>query len=131
MKLTLNMILIFILVFVFAVCASNYVFAATGASTQDAITAMNGLNDAGADDTTSKTLGPILNTALGFVQIVGTGISVIMVTMLGIKYMLAAPADKADVKKQIAPLVIGAILLFAAANIINVVAQIATTLPAS
>ena len=55
--------------------------------------------------------------------------SVIMVTILGIKYMLASPGEKADVKKQIAPLLIGAVLLFSAVNIIQIIAKFADSLP--
>ena len=49
----------------------------------------------------------------------------IMVTLLGIKYIMAAPSDKADVKKQIAPLVIGAIILFASVNLVGIIADVA------
>ena len=74
-------------------------------------------------------IGGIINTAIGFIQIVGTGISVIMVSVLGIKYMLAAPSDKAEVKKQIAPLVIGAVILFVSVNIIQIISDFSSTLP--
>ena len=96
---------------------------------KEVISAMDGLHNPEASSNAGDKLGPIINTVIGFIQIVGTGISVIMVTILGIKYMLAAPADKADVKKQITPLLIGAIILFASANIIQIVANFAGTLP--
>lgn len=94
----------------------------------EVLNAMKGLKDVKADDQIGK-LKPIINTVIGFIQIAGTGISVIMVTVLGIKYMLAAPSDKADVKKQIAPLLIGAVLLFASVNIIQIIANFSATLP--
>ena len=93
-------------------------------ATGNAITAMNGMSGATLEDGTGK-LGDILNAAIGLIQVAGTGISMIMVTMLGIKYILAAPSDKADVKKQIAPIVIGAIILFASVNLVGIVAKIA------
>lgn len=95
----------------------------------EVISAMSGLNNPSADEEVKTKLGPIINTVIGFIQIVGTGLSVIMVTVLGIKYMLASPGDKADVKKQIAPLVIGAVVLFASVNIVQIIANFAATLP--
>ena len=94
----------------------------------DVISAMEPIRN-GDNSKIDKQLGPIINTAIGFIQIVGTGISVIMVTLLGIKYMLSSPGDKADVKKQITPLLIGAILLFASVNIIQIIANFADNLP--
>lgn len=73
-------------------------------------------------------IGSIINTAIGVIQYTGTGLAVIMVTILGIKYLIAAPNDKADVKKQIMPLVIGCIILFASVNLVQIVATFTTKL---
>ena len=94
----------------------------------DVIGAMQGITE-GADSSSTGKLGPIINTVIGFIQVVGTGISVIMVTVLGIKYILSAPGEKADVKKQIAPLIIGAVVLFASVNIVDIAAKYAESLP--
>lgn len=101
------------------------VFATTSESAIDAMKNMEGsdLETSGGNEKVSK----ILNAILGLVQVAGTGISMIMVAVLGIKYMMAAPSDKADVKKQIAPLVIGAIILFASVNLVNIIANMADT----
>lgn len=100
-------------------------FATTSESAIDAMKNMEGsdLETSGGNEKVSK----ILNAILGLVQVAGTGISMIMVAVLGIKYMMAAPSDKADVKKQIAPLVIGAIILFASVNLVNIIANMADT----
>lgn len=63
-----------------------------------------------------------INDIIGLLQIVGTGISVIVTTMLGIKYMIASPSEKADVKKQIMPILTGCVLLFGAVNLMGLVA---------
>lgn len=101
------------------------VFATTSESAIDAMKNMevSDLETSGGNEKVSK----ILNAILGLVQVAGTGISMIMVAVLGIKYMMAAPSDKADVKKQIAPLVIGAIILFASVNLVNIIANMADT----
>lgn len=112
-------LLVFCLIFIFL---QSEVFA-EGASTGSAIDAMSNMKETKLDeaDGTGK-LGPIINAAIGLIQIAGTGISMVMVSVLGIKYMLAAPNDKADVKKQILPLVIGAIILFSAVNLVSIFA---------
>ena len=66
----------------------------------------------------NNSIGNIINTAIGLLQITGTGISVIVVSILGIKYLLASPSEKADTKKSILPIVIGCVLLFGAVNLI-------------
>ena len=91
--------------------------------------AMAGMAGGGTGDTTGAAgkLGPLINTVIGLIQITGTGLSLIMVTILGIKYILSAPSDKADVKKQITPLVIGCVILFASVNLVQIIANFATT----
>lgn len=63
----------------------------------------------------------VINTIIGILQVVGTGISLIVISILGIKYILASPSEKADVKKNIMPILIGCVLLFAAVQIIGVI----------
>lgn len=101
------------------------VFATTSESAIDAMKNMevSDLETSGGNEKVSK----ILNAILGLVQVAGTGISMIMVAVLGIKYMMAAPSDKADVKKQIAPLVIGSIILFASVNLVNIISNMSDT----
>lgn len=93
-----------------------------------AITAMSGMAGGGTGDTSGATgkLGPIINAAIALIQIAGTGLSLIMVTLLGVKYILSAPNDKADVKKQITPMVIGCAILFASVNLVQIIANFAT-----
>lgn len=95
----------------------------------DPIAAMAGLKNGGnADATLTSKVGPMINAVIGLIQIAGTGISLIMMTMLGIKYLLAAPNDKADVKKQIAPMLTGCIILFASVNLVQIIATFAGNL---
>ncbi len=62
---------------------------------------------------------------LGVVQVVGTSIAVIMLVIIAIRYFTAAPEAKADIKSQLIPYVIGAVLLFAASNLVSIVATAA------
>ncbi len=67
-----------------------------------------------------------INKIIGLLQIVGTGISIIVVSILGIKYMLASPGEKADVKKNIMPIIIGCILVFGGVNVVAIIAKFST-----
>ena len=95
----------------------------TGGSGLEPKTAMNGMNNMTSKPDGADTLKPVLNAIIGVIQVAGTGISLIMVSVLGIRYMLASPNDKADVKKQIIPMIIGAIILFGSVNIIQIIAN--------
>lgn len=72
-------------------------------------------------DGTDSGVASAINNVIGLFQFAGTGIAVFVVTVLGIKYMLAAPSEKADVKKNIMPIIIGCILLFGAVNIVAII----------
>lgn len=90
------------------------------------IESMNGTSDMTQVD--GNRISGTLNNVIGLIQVAGTGISVVVVTMLGIKYILASPSEKADVKKQIAPILIGCVLLFGAVNLVAIVADFSLVL---
>ena len=71
--------------------------------------------DAGAKVT--NTAGQILT----IVRIVGMAVAVIMLTILGIKYVAASPNEKADYKKGMTVYVVGAVLLFGASALLTVI----------
>lgn len=121
----INKVLVLILISLLMISAISSVSFVYGTSTTDAINAMKDMGEADISDASGGKLGKIINSIIGFIQVAGTGIAMIMVTILGIKYIMAAPSDKADVKKQIAPMVIGALILFGAVNLVNIVANIA------
>ncbi len=82
----------------------------------------------GAEDKSgaSKALNNIVGGLLTMVQVVGSGVAVIMLIVLAIKYISAAPSDKAEIKKHAVVYVIGAVVLFAASGIITIVRNFAT-----
>ena len=70
----------------------------------------------------------IFNSIIGIVQVVGSGIAVIMLMYLGIKYLISAPEGKAEIKKTAVPFVVGAVILFAAVNILAAVERVANNI---
>ena len=67
----------------------------------------------------------IIGAMLTVVQVVGSGVAVIMLIVLAIKYISAAPSDKAEIKKHAVVYVVGAVVLFAASGIIGIVRNFA------
>ncbi len=71
-----------------------------------------------------KIVGPILSV----VRIVAIGLGTIMITYLGIKYMSAAPSEKASIKTQLVTFTVGFAVVIGATTILqlinNVVSEI-------
>ena len=63
--------------------------------------------------TSSTQLNNMAGNVLGAIQMVGTVVSVIVLIIIGIKYMLGSVEEKAEYKQRLIPYLIGAVLLFA------------------
>ena len=107
---------IILLLFFLLISVSNIVFA-------DNFDTSQYVNAAGDPDVDKATKG-LMGTAINVMRIVGTGIAIIMLSYMGIKYMMAAPAEKAEFKKSAAIYVLGAVLVFGASNILAFIAEV-------
>lgn len=65
---------------------------------------------------------------MGILQTTGIVISVLILIVLGIKYMMGSAEEKAEYKKTMIPYLVGAALIFGASIISNVVFQFFTNL---
>jgi len=74
-----------------------------------------------------QTLGGKL---MGIIQTVGIVVAVIILMVLGIKYMMGSAEEKAEYKKTMMPYVIGAVLIFGASTIANMIYNFANGLNA-
>lgn len=61
-------------------------------------------------------------------QTVGIVVAVVVLLILGIKYMMGSAEEKAEYKKTMIPYVVGAVLIFASTTIVNIVYQLANSL---
>ncbi len=59
---------------------------------------------------------------LNIVAVVGSGIAVIALIILGIKYMMGSVEEKAEYKKTMMPYLIGALMVFGASAIVTFIA---------
>ena len=62
-------------------------------------------------DPNSTSLNDMGNTLLGIIQTVGVIVAVIILAILGIKYMMGSAEEKAEYKKTFIPYIVGAVLL--------------------
>ena len=76
-----------------------------------------------ADTGLSATVGNII----GIVQFICYAAAVILLVMLGIKFMTASPDGKAEVKKSAVIYVVGAILVFATGLLLNLIKNVANS----
>ncbi len=65
------------------------------------------------------------NKIIQIVSTIGSILSVIVIIVLGIKYMMGSIEEKAEYKKTMLPYLIGSAFIFAASNIANIVFQVA------
>lgn len=78
----------------------------------------------GTGSNVGNTIKNFGGTIIGVIQVVGTGIGIIMLIYIAIKYMIAAPSEKAEFKKTAINFVIGAVVLFAASGILGLIKNI-------
>lgn len=79
----------------------------------------------GASGTKIKNAGQKI---IGAIQAVGMVVSVVVIAVLGIKYMVGSAEEKASYKKTMIPYLVGAVLIFGASSIANLIYGAATNL---
>ena len=104
---------VFVALMIISVASSAF------ALTPNDITSNN--NVAGTNEITS-----IGQNIVGILQTIGVVISVVVLIVLGIKYMTGSAEEKAEYKKTLLPYLIGALLIFAASVFANMVYEFAT-----
>lgn len=83
--------------------------------------AMAVTDPASISGTDTKAFDSIGGKIIGMVQAIGSIVAVLILVVLGIKYMMGSAEEKAEYKKTFIPYLIGAILVFAASNIAGMV----------
>lgn len=70
-----------------------------------------------------KAVSNIGSSIMGILQTTGIIVSVLILIIIGIKYMMGSAEEKAEYKKVMIPYLVGAALIFGASVIANVVYQ--------
>lgn len=86
----------------------------------------SGYDGSGASVSTDR-IDNLGQNIISIVATVGSIISVIVLVVLGIKYMMGSAEEKAEYKKTLLPYIIGAALVFAASTIASIIFSFANT----
>lgn len=115
----LDKVLSVLMIVVMLACVSTTVFAKLDVS--------NISDDAniGNAETTMASLG---SQILTIVTNVGIILAVVLIAILGIKYMMGSTEEKAEYKKSMIPYIVGAILVFGASTVAKVVVNFADSI---
>lgn len=114
-KICISVLITVLIVCIFCSLSSVYATAALDKFTGD-------LSNAGE---AKKGVTNITSSVLTLIRYAGSGIAMIMLTFIFIKYMLSAASERAELKKNLIPFTIGAIVLFAASNIVGLMKTVA------
>ncbi len=87
-------------------------------------------NLTGSDKANTATMQNIGNQIITVVSVAGSIVSVVVLIVLGIKYMMGSAEEKAEYKKTLMPYIIGAALVFAASAIAGIVFNFASSFTA-
>ena len=118
-----------ILLIIMLTCTVNIVYATHGGAGASFATSTINPDDYKPSELTNTDAGTSIDLAkkiIGGITTVGIVVSVIMVLVLGIKYMMGSIEQKAEYKKTMFPMFIGALLLFSGGLIVSVIYTIVT-----
>ena len=114
-------IILIVLIFILCVCVVN-VTAIAGTDLSTLINSDN-FKSISQGETGDNGITNAIDSIIGLIQIAGTGVALIAVSLLGIKYMLASGEEKAEIKKYMVGAVIGGILVFGGTKIAQILAD--------
>ena len=78
------------------------------------------------NSTASSKVTKVMNSIIAIVRIVGMCVAVTLLLVVAMKYMSAAPGEKADIKKASIAYVVGALVLFGAVGLLGIINDFAS-----
>ncbi len=91
-------------------------------STTDVLNKIKG--DGNVETNSLTTVG---NNVVTIINVVGIVIAVIILLIIGIKYMIGSASEKAEYKKTMIPYIVGAVLIFAGTSLVRVIYSLANS----
>lgn len=120
-KLVKVLSIVMIIISIISIC--NTVMAYDGSAVKGAY--KGSITGAGNAKTQIKN---IIGYVLSAVRIVAVGVAIIVLTSLGVKYMTAAPSEKAGIKNQLIVFTVGAVVAFGAVRIFEIIKEYANAI---
>lgn len=78
------------------------------------------------DSTASLRIKSTINMIIGILQLIGVTSAVVVLIILGMKYMTSSPSGKAEIKTHAKVYIVGIILLFSFTGILQLIKRTAT-----
>lgn len=90
---------------------------------------LGNLDDYGKIDTSNGSkIAEKAGVILGYIQLIGMVLSIIVLIILGIKYMVGSVEQKAYFKESLKPYIIGVVILFAATSLPKFIYEIVNSM---
>lgn len=121
-------ILLVLMIFSLILMLNNCFFETTAASDTIFINPDDYEADTNGRVENADKITDIGNDIIGILQIIGTILSVVVLVVIGIKYMLGSVEERAEYKKTMWPYLLGAILVFSITNILGIIVDISRSL---
>ena len=122
MNKTMKIIVGLITILLIILSLSNFAFAVTAADSISTLATTAG------HAATNTSFQNVVGAIIAVTRVIATGVAIIMLVVLAMKYMMAAPGDKADIKKHAVVYVVGAVILFATSGILGIIAKFASVI---
>lgn len=119
MNKKIKMFALIIMAIVMVAMLSTVVSAANNVNAADLAGELHGTTTSASNSITG--MG---NQIIGIITTVGVVVAVVVLLVIGIKYMMGSASEKAEYKKTMIPYLVGAILIFGASAITKVVVSI-------
>ena len=84
--------------------------------------------DASNDGGVTAKAQTIVKSIITITRTIAAGVAVIMLAVVAMKYMMAAPGDRAEIKKHAVVYVVGAVVLFATSGLLTIIEGFAAKL---
>ena len=79
-------------------------------------------------DVTTDSVENFGRAIVSVVKVIGVIVAVIVLLVLGVKYMIGSAEERAEYKKTMVPYIVGAVLIFASTTLVGIVYDLATSL---
>lgn len=115
-------VILFVVLLCINVFSSTYIVKATGFDKAPLDGFDKEKGELGITDVTT-TMDDITATVITVVRIAAVAIAIVMLLVIGMRYMVAAPGDRADIKKHAIAYVVGAFILFGVSGILKILLE--------
>ena len=122
MKKAVNVLRVLLIVLIL-ISIGTTICSASGINPGEIAGGLTGTSTPATEDITN-----IGNKLIGIITTVGVVVAVIVLLILGIKYMMGSAQEKAEYKKTMIPYIIGVVFIVAISTIVSIIANMVESL---